>query len=350
MDIIINKEPVLITGGCGFVGRNTAKRMISLQKDVVLVDDLSTGTLPENWLDTKYKKIKIIKDVFHYKGEQNIILIKDDIINIFRGSNEFWNKYFNKKSFFDYCFHFAAVVGGRAKIDGDPLAVARDLSIDAEYFKWAVQNKPKKNLYASSSAAYPVNLQEEKNATKLKEEDIKFGNILGQPDMTYGWSKLTGEYLARIAAHDYDLSVVCIRPFSGYGEDQEFVYPIPAIAKRTALKEDPLTVWGTGKQGRDFVHIQDCIDLMLLAVDNINDGSPINIGSEKLTNFLEVAQLFAKIAGYSPEIKPLVDKPVGVHSRYCSIEKARNLFEWEPKISLEEGFKRVYNNVCRKIA
>ena len=100
----------------------------------------------------------------------------------------------------------------------------------------------------------------------LAESDIDFsGGKLGQPDMTYGWSKLTGEYLARIAAEYYDLSVACVRPFSGYGEDQDLSYPIPAIAARAAGQETPFEVWGTGKQGRDFVHIEDCIEAMIIS-------------------------------------------------------------------------------------
>ncbi len=111
----------------------------------------------------------------------------------------------------------------------------------------------------SSSAAYPVNLQTSQGAVALKESDIDFEKNLGTPDMTYGWSKLTGEFLARIAARHYGVKVVCIRPFSGYGEDQDLTYPVPAIAARAARKEDPFEVWGTGKQGRDL--FSSCIDV-----------------------------------------------------------------------------------------
>ena len=176
-------------------------------------------------------------------------------------------------------FHFAAIVGGRAKIDGDPMMVALDLAIDAEFFYWICNNKPKRVLYPSSSAAYPIDLQTDDGAIALKETDIDFSKM-GEPDMTYGWSKLTGEYLAKIAAKFYGVHITCIRPFSGYGEDQDLSYPIPAIAKRAAQKEDPFEVWGTGHQGRDFVHIEDVIDCILLAMDKISDGTAINIGME----------------------------------------------------------------------
>ncbi len=134
-------------------------------------------------------------------------------------------------------FHFAAIVGGRMKIEGDPMMVALDLSIDAEFFYWITQHKPERVLYPSSSAAYPVSLQTTEGAIALSEGDIDFKKNLGTPDMTYGWSKLTGEFLAQIAAKHYGVPVVCIRPFSGYGEDQELSYPVPAIAARAAKKK-----------------------------------------------------------------------------------------------------------------
>ena len=90
---------------------------------------------------------------------------------------------------------------------------------------------------------------------------------------------------------------------------------MPSIALRAAKREHPLTVWGSGLQGRDFDHIDDCIEAILRILAAVNDGSAINIGSGRLINFREVAGLFAKIEGYETEIKPLEDKHTGVHSR-----------------------------------
>ena len=194
-------------------------------------------------------------------------------------------------------FHFAAIVGGRATIDGDPMKVALDLAIDALFFRWICLHKPSRVLYPSSSAAYPVDLQTESDAIALSESDIDFKKM-GQPDMTYGWTKLTGEYLASIAASHYGVSVTCIRPFSGYGEDQDLSYPVPAIARRAALLENPFEVWGSGKQGRDFVHIED----------------------------------------------------VGVHSRYANMDYVHESLGWKPKLSLEQGMKRVFDVATSKYA
>lgn len=335
----------LVSGGAGFVGRNLVKRLLQTTDALlVVVDDLSTGIHPRHWLP-KSLPTPINQDEFYLYGDRMAFYQGD--FRIFLRKLQAQPSWLQtalgvRTSRFDDVYHFAAIVGGRAKIEGDPMAVAQDLAIDAEFFDWVVRHKPARVLYPSSSAAYPVNLQGTEAAIALKEAAIQFDANLGQPDMTYGWSKLTGEYLARIAAMYYGISTACVRPFSGYGEDQDLSYPIPAIAARAARREDPFEVWGSGQQGRDFVHIDDCIDCILLAIEHIHDGSAVNIGSGRLTSFLEIIELMTGFAGYKPTIKPLLDKPVGVHARYADIAYAKDALHWAPRISLEAGMRRVY--------
>lgn len=319
-------------------------RLYNSTKDRILfIDDLSVGIHPEHWIKEPLKRK--IKDLEIYGEDERLLYIggdfRDFLRNIIADPNYLVNEYNIDIAEFADVFHFAAIVGGRAKIDGDPMMVALDLSIDAEFFYWICRQKPERVLYPSSSAAYPVNLQTDTHAIALSESDIDFNNM-GQPDMTYGWSKLTGEYLAKIAAEYYGVSITCIRPFSGYGEDQDLTYPVPSLAARAANKENPFEVWGSGKQGRDFVHIDDVLDCTLLAMDQITDGTAINIGMGKLTTFLEIIDIFTGFAGYKPTIKPLLDKPVGVHSRYCNMDFVKDTLGWEAKISTEEGMRRVY--------
>ncbi|MBK8844310.1 MAG: NAD-dependent epimerase/dehydratase family protein [Saprospiraceae bacterium] len=341
----------LVSGGCGFVGRNMVKRLYNTTKDNILfIDDLSVGTDPSEWLDQPmvedHKGIKV------YGTDARLYFLKSDfrdVVHALARDPEYIKKTYGL-DFVDFgdIYHYAAIVGGRAKIDGDPMMVALDLSIDAEFFYYITRHKPERVLYPSSSAAYPVNLQTESGAIALTESDIDFNNM-GQPDMTYGWSKLTGEYLAKIAAQYYDVNITCIRPFSGYGEDQDLTYPIPSLAKRAALKENPFEVWGTGHQGRDFVHIDDVIDCIQLAMNHIHDGTAINIGMGKLTSFMDIIKVMTSFAGYNPEIKQLLDKPVGVHSRYCDMTFVENTIGWTAKISVEEGMKRVYDAALQNL-
>ena len=341
----------LISGGCGFVGRNMVKRIYKTTNDtIVFIDNLLVGKHPDEWLGVDKVDGKDEMEVFG--KDKRLYFIKDDFRHFLREMidneryvQETYGIDFNK---FHDVFHFAAIVGGRAVIDGDPMMVALDLSIDAEFFFWVCRYKPARVLYPSSSAAYPVNLQTESGAIALSESDIDFNNM-GQPDMTYGWSKLTGEYLAKIAAEYYDINITCIRPFSGYGEDQDLTYPIPAIAQRVARRENPMEVWGTGKQGRDFVHIDDVMDCIFVAMDKINDGTAVNIGMGRLTSFLEIIEVLTSIAGYTPEVKTLLDKPVGVHSRYCKMDYVKEHLGWEAKISMEEGMRRMYTAALERV-
>ena len=341
----------LVTGGCGFVGRHLIAKLKQQFKRIVLIDNLSTGRHPSEWLALSPAERDGEFQVWR-SDDTTIYFLQTDAIDFFwRELNGGGNNRFRQ---FDRVFHLASIVGGRAVIDGDPLLVATDLAIDALFFRWVVKNKDSigKVLFASSSAAYPIDLQQtvgREGSVALREDMIDFSGRLGQPDMTYGWSKPTGEYLARLAAEKYGVSVACVRPFSGYGEDQDLSYPVPAIAYRAAGREKPMTVWGTGKQARDFVYIDDCIDAMLFVIERVSDGSGINIGTGELTSFIEVAKLFVRIEGYDAEVKPLVDAPVGVQSRYCD-PSLINSFGWRPTTSLESGFTKVLEMAHRRRA
>jgi nucleoside-diphosphate-sugar epimerase len=332
------------------VGRHVVKYLISrrLSDSVWIVDNLFTGRPPEQWLPREFalESATGISKSYTFKGI-TITFVHQDVRDFFRA-------YLDRPAdgslpIFGDVIHLASIVGGRSMIEGDPLLVGTDLAIDAEMFCWARVVRPERLLYASSSAAYPIRLQGTVGSIALKEEEIGFGMELGMPDMTYGWSKLTGEYLARLASRHYGLHVACVRPFSGYGEDQEPVYPVPAITQRVARREDPLVVWGTGQQARDFVHIDDCVEFMFQVLDRIADGSGVNIGSGVLTTFLELARLLSDIAGYAPTIKPLLDKPAGVQNRYADVSLMRKEFNWSPRIPLREGLRRVYEAALESV-
>jgi nucleoside-diphosphate-sugar epimerase len=231
---------------------------------------------------------------------------------------------------FDLVVHLAAIVGGRESIEGRPMAVADNLSIDSEFFQWCLKTKPHKIIYFSSSAAYPISMQQDNPEWRLRESDIDLSSIRN-PDMTYGWSKLTGEYLAQFVPN-----VHIFRPFSGYAYDQDLSYPFPMYIKRALDKADPYEVWGPGTQTRDFIHMKDVVDAVMLAVEN-NITEPINLGTGRSTSFLELAQMSMDAVGYKGEILTRPDKPVGCMHRVSDNTKLLSFYT--PKISLEEGIK-----------
>jgi nucleoside-diphosphate-sugar epimerase len=303
----------LVTGGCGFVGRHLVHRLVNTGYKVTIVDNFypGSGFIPlEIWPSHLSVKDKMGQIIF-YNGDCRLF---------FKENNEF----------FDDVYHLAAVVGGRMVIEKEPLAVGTDLSIDADFFYWLTQltTKPGKVHYFSSSAAYPVIHQGVTDHRILNEEDIDFnGGIIGKPDLTYGWSKLTGEYLAQTYYNIYQSPIICYRPFSGYGEDQDLTYPFPSIIKRCieTPADQTVMVWGSGKQSRDFVYIEDCISLICDYSQGINDGSAINISTGIGTNFNELASIVLDILGKQNIITNSSDKPEGVFYRVGSTDKQKQL-------------------------
>lgn len=229
---------------------------------------------------------------------------------------------------YDLVIHLAAIVGGRESIEGRPLAVADNLSIDSEFFQWCLKTKPKKIVYFSSSAAYPTWYQSARYHFPLEERDINF-QMISPPDMTYGWSKLTGEYLAQFVPN-----VHIFRPFSGYGWDQDLTYPFPMYVKRAINMQNPFEVWGPGTQTRDFIHMNDVVEAVMTAVD-LGITEPINLGTGRSTSFIELAQMCMKEVGYEGEIVTRPDKPVGCMHRVSNNNKLLSFYT--PKITLEEG-------------
>ena len=288
-------KKILITGGAGFVGRRFCKRFLDAGDHVVCVDPIApdTGGIhpAKGW------------PLYQPRDYSNFHFAHQDCRQWFKEHGD---------SDFDYVLHLAAMVGGRAMIENKPLAVADDLAIDAEYWQWAERAHPEKTVCFSSSAAYPINYHR-----LLSEDMIRFDGDLGMPDMSYGWAKLTCEYLARLAYEKHGLKSVCYRPFSGYGEDQDDSYPFPSICKRAMANvgKDVLTVWGTGDQMRDFIHIEDCVDGVLTTMDKIDNADALNLSTGIYTSFKQFARIAAEECGYKPEVVGLSDQPAGVFAR-----------------------------------
>lgn len=323
----MSRPTALVTGGCGFVGRRFVRWLVKHGYDVTIVDDLSTGLPPGKW-------------PFHLLIDQtpgNPVFHRCDFRDYAR----------NESANFDLIVHLAAVVGGRMTIEGDPLAVATDLAIDATFFNWVVKARslPSKVIFFSSSAAYPISRQTPESNEPLHERLISFQGNLEVPDLTYGWAKLTGEFLARFAAQQYGLNVVIYRPFSGYGEDQDFAYPFPSIIRRVARKESPVVVWGSGNQLRDFIYIEDIVNAVFASCWKLAPGEALNLGSGVGTTFREISQTACSVIGHDAEIVNDTSKPEGVFARVgdCS----RMLKYYVPAVSLEDGIRLAYHYQTR---
>ncbi|WP_109000781.1 NAD-dependent epimerase/dehydratase family protein [Streptomyces rishiriensis] len=287
---------VLLTGASGFVGRHLHRALLDRGDDVLGLDLAGT--------------------VFVRQG---------DALDFFRTDD----------TRYDLAIHCAAIVGGRASIDGSPLGVATNLALDAWYMRWLVRTGTPRAVYFSSSAAYPVALQQPGDVRKLYEEDID-PRFPEEPDATYGWAKLTGEKLAAYAAAE-GCRILIPRPFSGYGEDQDEAYPFPAFVARAKRRDDPFEIWGSGDSTRDWIHIDDLVGAVLAGLDADVTG-PVNLGWGRATSFDDLARIVCAGAGYRPQLKHRTDAPRGVHHRVC--DPGRMLGFYAPQVTLEEGVRR----------
>lgn len=240
---------------------------------------------------------------------------------------------------FDIVYHCGAFVGGRAGIDGLPAYLHTfNTALDAMMFTWALEAKPKRFVYFSSSAAYPAAFQKTDDIfpfAPLKEDDIDLDDALA-PEATYGLSKLHGEQMARSVSAEVPVTI--LRPFSGYGEDQSRDYPFPTFIARAKAHEDPFTVWGDGLQVRDWIHISEFTAAATIAAEEGIDG-PVNLCTGIGTTFDELAALCMDVAGYQAPIRH-VDrgKGNGVDFRVGDPTKLHEFFT--PKITIAEGVER----------
>lgn len=323
----------LITGSHGFVGRNFIHRLLLDGWRVTAVDCMLPGS------GAREKNLWSFDPSSIGAGFDEQIMDARDWFSA------------NTHERVDLAIHLAAVVGGRSTIEGNQMAVAEDLAIDASFWKWAVTARPENIVSFSSSAAYPVNLQTRNGKDALlMESDLDFAKTIGLPDLTYGWAKMTNEFLGLTAANQYGLKVASYRPFSGYGSDQDSSYPFRAICERavagTVDDEGNFFVWGSGEQKRDFVHIKDVVECVLSTYTKITDGSSINISTGILTSFKDLARMACEVAGWHPNIVGLDTKPEGVFARGGDTT-LQSQMGFTPTISLREGVELCVDAIRR---
>lgn len=294
----------LVTGSAGFIGRHFAQHLQGLGWDVIGVDlrptciegVTSATTDLRRWLQASR--------------------IEPDLI-----------------------IHCAAVVGGRTMIDGSPAQLAiEDVSLDGEMFRWYLHLKnPPPFVYFSSSAAYPVWLQDRHAARaerQLNERDINLDRP-ENPDQTYGWVKLTGERITgELQASGLPIHV--FRPFSGYGEDQDLAYPFPAFIDRARRRVPIFEVWGDGTQVRDFIHVTDVVQAVMERLASPLTR-PMNLCTGRGVSFLDLAAMVTEAAGYHPDIQTVPSAPTGVQYRVGSPARMRST--WTASIDIETGIR-----------
>lgn len=302
---------VLITGGAGFLGRAFLRYHLGEGDEVTVVDDMSSNGA--FWIEGEYERIE------------------DDLLA------RVWSL-----PQFDIAYHFAAPVGGREKIEGDPLFNAESLAVDSQFFRWAVQRNVGIVVYPSSSAVYGVRHQRGIGTWLTESMTHPSYEEWDASDEMYGFTKFAGEMLAWKAAK-YGLNTLCLRPFSGYGPEQSMDYPVPSIVARAVAKENPLVVWGSGDQRRDFVHIDDVVGATISRLNaGVRGYSSMNICSGISTSFVEVARVAAVLMDYDPDIVTDAAKPEGVFVRVGDPTLMNRYYKL--KVGLVEGIQSVIDH------
>ncbi|MEH1129560.1 NAD-dependent epimerase/dehydratase family protein [Micromonospora sp. CPCC 206061] len=332
----------LITGGCGFVGRNLVKDLLADGAGIIcIIDDLSAGANPVTWLDAGLvDRPEDTVGKYETDAGAEIWILRTDVrVGLRKLPGAHWARHWGP---FDDVYHLAARVGGRLTMDRRPLFIAENLAIDAAFFSWVAEHTDSigRVLYMSSSATYPVEMQRFGGNAALHEALVDQHSGMGT-DGVYGWSKLTGEFLARNVSAKAGIHVACVRPFSGYGPGQARSYPVTAIAERAIARVDPLPVWGPGVQQRDFLFVSDLVAGARRALDRISGGTAVNLGTGIGTTFREVAESLARCVGYSPTVVSDPAKPVGAEVRVADTELMAALLDWRPSVSLDTGLAHV---------
>jgi len=191
-------------------------------------------------------------------------------------------------------------------------------------------------LYASSSEVYG-------DPQVIPTPETYWGNVnpVG-PRSCYDESKRFGEALCAAFSKERGVSVRIARIHNTYGPRMDatgrYARAIPNFINQ-ALRGEPLTVYGDGKQTRSFTYVEDMVGglLRLMASDY---GGPVNLGSEREVSVLELARLVIKVTGSSSEVKFLPPFPDDPRRRRPDISLAKRVLGWEPKVELEEGLRR----------
>lgn len=245
----------------------------------------------------------------------------------------------------DEVYALAADMGGMGYISVYHAEILRNNTlIDIQTLEASRRNGVKKLFYTSSACVYPEYLQLETDVTPLREQDA----YPAQPQDAYGWEKLYSEIICQHYSQQYKLETRIVRfhnIFGPYGTWEGGREKAPAAlcrkiayAKLTGAKE--IEIWGDGEQTRSFCYIDDCLKGIYKLM--LSDYSqPLNLGQDRMVTINELADIIMHIAGVHLQ-KKHVPGPQGVRGRNSDNNLLKQVLNWEPKISLEEGLSRTY--------
>ncbi|KUH31728.1 nucleoside-diphosphate sugar epimerase [Thermococcus celericrescens] len=292
---------VVITGGAGFIGSHIAWELVR-DNEVVILDNLYTGK--EENVPPGAKLVKA--DIRDYSAVAELI------------------------SHADYIFHEAAQVSVVESVR-DPVFTEEVNVMGTLNILKALLEGHGKLIFASSAAVYGDNPN-----LPLRETERP------KPLSPYGVTKATAEEYLRVFHELYGLPVVALRYFNVFGPRQsanQYAGVISIFINR-ALKNEPLVIFGDGKQTRDFIYVKDVVKANILAAESRrSNGRVFNVATGKQTTILELAMKVIEITGANSSVLFDKPRPGDIRHSLADISGIRSL-GFEPEWSLEEGLKK----------
>lgn len=300
---------ILITGGAGFIGSNIARACLKKGYQVRIIDNLSTGKL-ENIRDIR-KKVKFVKADINNPQALSKIMKGVDVV-----------------------FHEAALASViRSFIE--PLKVNEYNITGTLNVLWQAKlSKVKRVIYAASSAAYGNS-----KIYPVKE------SFLPRPISNYGVSKLTGEYYCQAFYYLYGLETICLRYFNLFGPYQDPHSEYAAVIPRfitAVLNNKPVTIYGDGKQSRDFTFVENVVEanLKALVAPKAACGQVYNIACGQRISLLEIVRIMEELLKKKIKINFHPARRGDVKHSLADIILARKYLKFTPKINFKKGLKQ----------
>ncbi len=298
---MIKNKLIVVTGGAGFIGSHIAWEL-SRENDVVIIDNLYTGKRENTPPGAKF----IRADIRDYERIAEVI------------------------SSADYIFHEAAIVSVVESIE-KPLFTEEVNVLGTLNILRALMEGEGKLVFASSAAIYGDNPN-----LPLKEDETP------RPMSPYGITKVSSEHYLRVFHELYGLPVVSLRYFNVFGPRQganQYAGVISIFISR-ALRNEPLIIFGDGKQTRDFIYVKDVVRANILVAESRKaNGKIFNVARGERTTILELATKIIEITGANTSILFDKPRPGDIKHSQADITKIRKLgfkAEW----SIEEGLKK----------
>ena len=253
---------------------------------------------------------------------------------------------------FDEIYQLAADMGGAGYIftgDNDANIMSNSSAININLCTLLANiNYKGKVFYSSSACIYPEHAQTDYNNTGLSEHDAYPAN----PDSNYGWEKLFSERLYMAYAKNYGLDVRIARFHNIFGEYSTYKggkeKAPAAMCRKVAEATSEVEVWGSGKQTRSFLYIDECLE-GIERLMNSDFKHPINIGSSELISINDLAKMVIEISGKDLTIKNVHSNAIGVLGRNSDNTLIEQKLGWKPTKPLKDGMVKLYLWVEKQI-